>query len=166
MNYSGPYRHKLILDGKPGSRRIVSKLKEGKQVNFTSPLTKSKRPKIYVIKIKSDIVYIGYTSQSMTTRLNYGLKASGKNGYHGYKWKKDYDEVELLVFVFEKSYSGDKEADLKTKHFVEAIEAELVFKYRSETGMWPKYQHEIHFNNTRRQNVLGIAGYMWEYINE
>lgn len=166
MNYSGPYRHKLILAGKPGSRRIVSKLKDGKQVNFVSPLTKSKRPKIYVIKIEGEIVYIGYTSQSITTRLNYGLKAKGKNGYHGYKWKKDHDEVELLVFVFEKSYVGDKEEDLKTKHFVEAIEAELVYKYRNANDRWPKYQHEIHFNNFKRKNVQGIAGYIWKYINE
>ena len=36
-----------------------------------------------------------------------------------------------------------KETELK----IENIEAELVFKIRSETGEWTTHQNEIHFNN-------------------
>lgn len=166
MNYSGPYRHKLILSGSEENRAIASILKEGKQVRFTAPLTKSKVPKIYVIKIAGEVVYIGYTSQSVTSRLNYGLKANGKNGYYGYQWKDKTDEVELLVFVFERTLTGDENHDKPIIALVEAIEAELVYKFRENNGEWPKYQNEIHFNNSDRNRVLGITEYIYKYMTE
>lgn len=166
MNYSGPYRYQLILSGAEDKRQIVAKLKEGRHTKFVPPLTKNKRPKIYVIKVDKEVVYIGYTSQSITSRLNYGLKAKGKNGYHGYKWKNASDEVELLVFVFERELAGDIEKDRGTINFVEAIEAELVFKHRAEKGYWPKYQNEIHFNNEQLKSVLGITECIYNYITE
>jgi hypothetical protein len=166
MNYSGPYRHKLILAGSEENRAIAAILKDGKQVHFSSPLTKNKVPKIYVIKIDGEVVYIGFTSQSVTSRLNYGLKANGKNGYYGYQWRNKTDEVELLVFVFDKLLTGNKDLDKKDREFVEAIEAELVYQFRSQNGEWPKYQNEIHFNNSDRKGVLGITEYIYKYITE
>jgi hypothetical protein len=166
MNYSGPYRHKLILAGSEENRAIAAILKDGKQVHFSSPLTKNKGPKIYVIKIDGEVVYIGYTSQSINSRLKSGLKAKGKNGYYGYKWKNETDEVELLVFVFERTLSGDTKNDKPIIAFVEAIEAELVYKFRSQNGEWPKYQNEIHFNNSDRKGVLGITEYIFKYMTE
>lgn len=166
MNYKGPYKYKLILISTEEQRRIASVLKDGKQVLFSAPLTQHKVPKIYVIKIAGEVVYIGYTSQSINSRLRSGLKATGKNGYHGYKWKDVTDEVELLVFVFERTLTRDKKHNQPIINFVEAIEAELVFEIRTQTGNWPKYQNEIHFNNEHRKSVLGITEYIYKYITE
>ena len=79
-------------------------------------------------------MYIGTTSQGIRNRFRYGLKAQGKGGYHGYKFK-DLDKVNLFIFCFNKCNVGR----------VEAIEAEIVYLVRNKTGDWPKYQTEIHF---------------------
>lgn len=119
-----------------------------------------------MIKLKGEIVYIGYTSQSLSARLNTGLKASGKNGYHGYQWKNASDQFTLSVFVFERELSGDREKDKALIEFYEAIEAELVYRFRAENGKWPRYQQEIHFNNKNRKRVLGIVEYIYGYCEE
>jgi len=92
-------------------------------------------PKLYVVKHGSEIYYVGITCQDIRKRLRYGFSATGKHGYHGYKWK-DQDTVELLIWSFPDS----------TQEYVEAIEAELVYFIREKTGKWPKYQMEIHFH--------------------
>lgn len=166
MNYQGPYHYSIILTGSDKQRTILSCLQNGRITNFKQPTTIAKRPKLYAVKIKDEIVYVGYTSQSISSRLVYGLKADGRNGYHGYKWKQEADQLELFVFVFDKLLTGDKELDKKNKEFAEAIEAELVFKIRTETGKWPKWQNEIHFNNSGGQLVRAMAGKMYEYVNE
>ena len=166
MEFSTPYNFKLTLSGPENKRGITLKIKDGKEVKFSHPLTKKKLPKIYVIKIKGELVYIGYTSQSITSRLNYGFKINGENGYYGYKWRNISEEIELMVFVSEKALTGDKDEDKKTINFVEAIEAELVFKFREKTGNWPKYQNEIHFNNESRKLVLVLAKKIFTYIIE
>jgi len=99
----------------------------------------NKLPKIYIIKHKSEIIYVGITTQSIVNRLRYGFTANGKNGYHGYKWKS-LDEIDLLVYLF--ANSSEK---------IEAIEAEIVYHVRSKTGFWPKYQTEIHFHNATQK---------------
>jgi len=155
MNYTGPYCYSLVLAGSEKNRIISKKDIEGKTIKFTHPVTRVKTPKIYILKSGNEIVYIGYASQPIGARLNYGIKISGEKGYHGYKWKH-LDKLELLVFVFNKEFDGIKDDD-KYKTFVEAIEAELVYKVRNETGLWPKYQNEIHFNNHQRKAVLQIT---------
>ncbi len=102
---------------------------------FTKPATTNKLPKIYLVKHNNDIVYVGITTQSITNRLRGGFIATGKHGYHGYKWK-NLNEVDIAIFFFENSIEK-----------IEAIEAEIVYLIRSETGFWPKYQTEIHFHN-------------------
>lgn len=162
--YTGPHRYKIILKDKEGSRAIDKKIKEGKVGKFTKPLVNNKQPKIYIIKDNGEIVYVGYTSQSITTRLNLGLKATGKDGYYGYKWKNVKDEFELCVFVFQQTFTGDSEKDRVLREYVEAIEAELVYMVRQELGEWPKYQNEIHFNNNKRSSVLRVANNLYKYI--
>lgn len=103
---------------------------------FHQRLTKKSIPKIYIIKEDNLFLYIGTTTQSLTTRFRYGLKASGKNGYHGYKWKTR-ESVQLYVWCFESM----------NKQQIENIEAELAFLIRTKTGKWPLKQNEIHFNN-------------------
>ena len=145
MQYSGPYNYTLSISG-PKEKRVIQKNDQnGEIVNFQKPVTTKEIPKIYILTSNNKIVYVGYTGQSIGSRLNYGMRANGKNGYHGYKWKKELDKVNLHVFVFEPFVKDEKETK-KQKEFVEAIEAEIVFKVRNETGGWPKYQNEIHFN--------------------
>ena len=75
----------------------------------------------------------------MSSRLSYGFRATGKNGYHGYKWKGLRHALKLSVWTA-KSQSG-----LATLRDMETIEAEVAFLCRQASGQWPQYQHEIHF---------------------
>lgn len=97
----------------------------GKEVNhFITPDTKAGIKKLYVVKNGGEIYYVGITSQSISSRLRYGLKAAGEHGYHGYKWKDKITQAELLIWSFPGS----------TQEHVEAIEAELVYFIREKTG--------------------------------
>jgi len=113
--------------------------------SFHQRLTKRKVQKLYILREGFDILYVGTTSQSMTSRFRTGFKASGKNGYHGYKWKHK-ENVQLVVCTFK---------DL-TRIQVENIEAELVYLIRQKTGRWPLFQNEIHFNN-EHENGKNVA---------
>lgn len=132
-------------------------------VNFSDPFTKG-HPMIYIVKKNDEIIYVGYTHDSLTNRLYGGLcpgtynketkeRNLGKNGYAGYKWRF-FDEVDLYVFVFsgvdiKKVKNGEEDKKIKHEHrsyvyMFENIEAELVFQLKMQ-GNWPKYQSEIHF---------------------
>jgi hypothetical protein len=158
--YRGPFKYKIVLAGDSTNRKIVKKIYNQKAVNFSSPLTKTSLPKLYIISIDKEVVYIGFTSQSITTRLNSGLKADGLNGYHGYKWKNVQDEFELSVFVFQNMFGDHTEENKMYYQFVETIEAELVYLIRNKTGNWPRYQSEIHFHyektKTAKEKALDI----------
>lgn len=124
MEYSGPYHYSLFLSGTEQERFIEKKVQDGVVTNFKRPVTKDKTPKIYVLKHKGKIVYVGYASQSIGKRLGQGVRAKGLNGYYGYKWKQ-VSEVELLVFIFNKELKGNKhKKDEPIIAFTEAIEAE------------------------------------------
>ncbi len=103
--------------------------------SFSKPLTE-KGYKLYIIKSKKHFLYIGITRQPLRNRFRLGLKAEGKNGYHGYKWK-NIKCVQLFVWIFE-NY---------TEIQLENIEAELTYLVRNKTKSWPLFQNEIHFNN-------------------
>lgn len=102
---------------------------------FIYPDVSDNLPKLYVVKHGKEIYYVGITIQDIRKRLRYGFSATGRHGYHGYKWKGQ-DSVDLLIW----SFSGS------TTEHVEAIEAELVYFIRGKTSKWPKYQMEIHFH--------------------
>jgi hypothetical protein len=112
--------------------------------HFISPDTKSV-PKLYVVKHNQDICYAGITSQSISSRLRIGFKAAGEHGYHGYKWKDEIDQADLLIWAFDKGTS------------IEPIEAELVYFIREKTGKWPKYQMEIHFHHEVTEKERQLA---------
>jgi len=103
---------------------------------FEYPLT-SGHYKIYVLSNNKTIHYIGTTKDSIKNRIRNGLKANGKNGYHGYKWR-NLSSVTLSVWDFEEL----------NKEQIENIEAELAFIVRLKTKSWPDFQNEIHFNNS------------------
>ena len=161
-SFKGSYNYTLFLEGSVNNRFIKYKVKNGKKGNFEYPVTKVKTPKIYIVQHSNKIVYVGYAGQPIANRLRGGLVANGKNGYHGYCWKK-YDEVTLRIFVFE-PFQGDQSKDKEHKLFVEAIEAELVFKVRNETGNWPESQNEIHFNNYQPIEVKLIAEEIYKKV--
>lgn len=94
--------------------------------------------KIYILKLREDIIYVGITKSKLSDRFRRGLSAIGKKGYYGYKWKeladkKESREIDLFVYLFGKDEN------------VEAIEAEIAYLERSKKD-WPKYQTEIHFH--------------------
>lgn len=164
MQYSGPYRFHLLLSGSENKRTFLPKEKTEKKFSFHPEVMTRSQPKIYVLKSAGEIVYVGYASQSIAMRLRQGMRANGLNGYHGYKWRH-LEEVELVVFVFEKLFSDDAEEKASYKSYVEAIEAELVYIVRREKGQWPMWQNEIHFNNDHGQGVIASAEDMYSKIN-
>lgn len=125
------------------NREIESIESEGHKINnFEQPATKNKLPKLYVVKSGAKVIYIGIASRNMRSRLRYGFQAKGKGGYHGYKWK-DLSEVDILIWYFPKE-KMDR---------IKALEAELVYLVRKNSGEWPSYQTEIHFRNTTDDEV-------------
>ena len=166
MMYRGPFKYKIELSGGANKRKIIKKTIEGKTVNFSSPVTDKNLPKLYVLSIEKEIVYMGYTSQSVSSRLYYGLRANGKNGYHGYhgyKWKQQ-QELSLDVFVFQDFFGKDAKENIMYYQFIEAIEAELVYLVRHKTGKWPKFQNEIHFHNEKLKTAKEKALEMYNLL--
>jgi len=104
--------------------------------HFVKPDTRSGQ-KLYLVGLNGSLHYVGITNSPMSARINMGLKAEGKNGYHGYKWKSIRTPLTLDVLCF----SG-KGAVRKS---LEAVEAEIAFLCRKNTGEWPISQTEIHF---------------------
>jgi hypothetical protein len=118
-------------------------------ISLNSDLHGSANYKIYVLTMLDQFIYVGLTKQKIGTKLQQGFKSylkdlEGKRqaGYGGYKWIKKHIETEnsLTLHVF------DLGCEIAKSHS-EAIEAEIVYAIRQETGMWPLEQNEIHFNN-------------------
>ena len=165
MTYSGPYQYSLLLHGEK-ERSIKQKLNHLGNVipSFKGPITKDKCPKIYILLIDEHIVYVGYTGQSVSNRLRYGINPKGAKGYKGYKWKEQ-TQIKLIVFVFDQDLKGNKHKDDESYILLsEAVEAELVYKVRNETGRWPEFQNEIHFNNDSLEKAKIIANEMFDKI--
>jgi len=167
MEYSGPYIYSLELSGAKNGRYISAKLYEGQLSNFQKPVTKNKTPKVYILKHEGKIVYVGYASQSIGTRLGQGVRNFGKK--YGYKWSI-LDEVELYIIVFDKELKGSErgkrnDADLPFIEFAEAVEAELVYLVKEKTGFWPAFQNEIHFNNEDNEKVKIVAEEIYEKVD-
>lgn len=112
------------------------------------------RRKIYIISSSQEVLYIGEAVTSMQTRFkrgctsyNYFIKnKKARNGYRGYKWLNNKENLErkliVNVAIFESEYNAAEK-----RNIIEAIEAELVHLTRSQLGYWPKFQNEIHFQN-------------------
>ena len=113
-----------------------------------SGLATSLLPKLYVISVEehSHPVYVGITKQSMSNRLRIGWAANGKNGYHGYAWRRHFSAATMDIWCQLDAVEGDC-LDIET------VDAELVYLIR-QAGQWPAYQTEIHFHqstNVHRQ---------------
>ena len=112
---------------------------------FQKPVTHYKLPKIYIIKNKTKIVYVGITSRSIANRLRDGLTATGEKGYYGYDWKDSKGKIDLLIWCF----NGEPPKGKR----VESLEAEIVFAIRNKTRKWPYSQTEIHFHNVTDKEI-------------
>ena len=132
MKLIGPERYKLSFDQKTFTVAC------SKGTPKFSRLTCSKVPKLYVVSVDGNPVYVGITKQAMRTRLRFGFTAAGRGGYHGYAWRNQYREATLDVWVQDGATSN---AMLD----IETVEAEVVFLARC-AGQWPECQTEIHFH--------------------
>lgn len=134
-----PLQFDLIISESKISQRVDALT--GKQIKaFPKPLSKRNIYKLYVYKTGSEIQYVGVTKMSLATRYWHG---SNKKTKYGYQFLH-HAQLKLYVWVFPSL--GQRQ--------VENIEAELAYLIRNQTGRWPEYQNEVHFNN---DFVLGSA---------
>jgi len=124
--------------------------------HFIKPETQTGQ-KLYLVGLGKQLHYVGITNRQMSARISMGLKAKGKNGYHGYAWKNIREQLTLHVICW--SGSGNLRKGL------EAIEAEVAYLCRKETGKWPLSQTEIHFrpsDTSHKQLALKVwNGFRW-----
>lgn len=139
MKLNDPQKYVLII-GKGLSYKL---LQEGEKCTFSKPSTVRGIAKIYTISQNKDLYYVGIAKQPMSSRINGGLKAKGKHGYSGYKWKNKKGALQLNVWTVQENgkYLSFSE--------VEIIEAEVAYICRNISNNWPKFQHEIHFHQSK-----------------
>jgi hypothetical protein len=137
MHLDGPERYPLTFNA--ASVRVT--YPEG-QRTFRGRACDS-TPKLYVVMAAGRPVYVGITCQSLSARLRLGWRATGKDGYHGYKWRHAMTESTLLVWYYTAMAPGTSAA-IWTQD-METVEAEVVFLIR-QAGQWPDFQNEIHFH--------------------
>jgi hypothetical protein len=140
-----------IHDKADGTCSLSLKSAEEKSESYA---LKKERRKIYLISSLRKILYVGEADTSMKTRLqrgcipyNYFIKNKiAQNGYYGYKWLNKNNNPERLltlsVAIFEPEHDPKE-----NRNIIEAIEGELVYLIRQNTGEWPYFQQEIHFSN-------------------
>ena len=105
--------------------------------HFSAPAT-TRIPKLYVISRAGVPGYIGITSQSVSSRIRYGLRAIGQHGYHGYRWR---NQRGLALDIWCLTGAVPSRASIE----IQTIEAEVVFLIRQQFEQWPEFQTEIHF---------------------
>ncbi len=130
----GPQTYELYLSDKK-----CSVIAPSGEKHFIYPASK-RIPKLYVISEKRYLLYVGISVQPLSNRIRYGLTATGKGGYHGYKWSQNEGVLRIDVWWAEKLPRDD----------LESIEAEVAYLYRKKSGQWPSHQNEIHFHKTNR----------------
>jgi hypothetical protein len=121
-----------------------------------SGLATSTLPKLYIVAVDANPVYVGITRQSMRARFRYGFTASGRNGYHGYAWRHRVKQANLYIWCHEDAPPERSELDIET------VEAEIVYLTR-QAGQWPAYQTEIHFHASTEIHRK-IASEIWRTI--
>lgn len=135
--------------------------RQEKECKFSAPASTRGIAKLYTVSCDNSLLYVGIAKQPMASRFNYGFKANGTNGYHGYKWK--FLEANLKLSIWTAKLNGV----YAPLHQMEIIEAEVVFACRQESGQWPTHQHEIHFSPSEpwhREAAIRIYNYATEKI--
>ena len=127
--------------------------KKGKAINYSHRL-------LYIVMFQNEFLYVGEAKAELKIRFQRGFSSyrhflrtgKARGGYKGYRWIELMEpgkELTVWVVLFPANYDDKRE-------FVEAIEGEVVLIIRNQTGKWPTYQSEIHFNN-KMQNASEIA---------
>lgn len=133
MLITGPERFKLTFDA---TAFVVTSAKGTAKF---SGIATSKKPKLYIVSIDGEPIYVGVTRQSIRNRLRFGWNAAGKGGYYGYAWRHALTEAFIDVWCHDDASGKNPALDIET------VEAEVVFLIRC-AGQWPTYQTEIHFH--------------------
>lgn len=124
-----------------------------KKVKFSKPASARGVAKLYTLSHDGKLLYVGIAQQPMAGRLNFGFKAEGKGGYHGYKWKNLTQTLKLSV------WTASLNNEYVSLREMETIEAEVAYLCRHQSSQWPEYQHEIHFfpsSNMHREAAMRI----------
>ena len=129
----------------------------GKGTNKFSGLATRLIPKLYVISVDEWPIYVGITSRRMSERLNFGWRAKGEHGYHGYRWRHSISDAKVDIWAQEEPARVMGEI-----LGIEIIEAEVVFLIR-QMGQWPMYQTEIHFHQSSDDHRKWAAAIMEKY---
>src|SRR6266481_5091673 len=95
MKITGPERYKLSFDA---AKFAVTC---GRGTPKFSGLATSKRPKLYIVSVDGNPIYVGITRQSMRNRIRLGFSATGETGYHGYAWRHNYTQAILDIWCHE-----------------------------------------------------------------
>lgn len=114
----------------------------------------NKLPKLYIVSIGGEPVYVGITKRSISGRLRGGWNATGETGYYGYRWRHGNESAVLSVWCH-------MDAPDRNERDIETVEAEVVFLIRS-AGQWPEHQTEIHFHpstDVHRKIAAGIMSH-------
>lgn len=130
-------------------RRYRTTEKHRSRPGFSQPATR-RCPKLYVVLLNREIHYVGVTNSPMASRLNAGLKANGKSGYYGYRWRKLKKPLSLLIWSF------PEQRGKKFLRELETVEAEFAFHVRKQLKMWPRSQTEIHFFTAQPEHLRAV----------
>lgn len=150
MELEGPETYKLAIT--PESYQVEC---EKGLPRFSGLAIRLKTPKLYIVSVNRVPIYIGQTTQSMSTRFRYGWKATGKKGYWGYKFRHTHDHADLAIWCSaDRTKEGIKD--------IETVEAEVAFLVRS-AGQWPVSQTEIHFHPSTDAHRKVAADIMRHY---
>lgn len=131
---------------------------------FTGLATKP-GPKLYVVSVAEVPIYVGITRQRMSTRLRFGWTADGKRGYHGYRWRHDFDHAHLDLWYQAEIRKGEEEGKTAAASLldIETVEAEVAYLIR-QMGNWPAYQTEIHFHQSSDQHRYAARRIFEHYV--
>jgi hypothetical protein len=127
--------------------------REGKACQFSAPASTEGVAKLYTVADEGTLLYVGIATQRMSGRISLGLRAMGKGGYHGYKWRHLRHPLALTIWTALLSDAGAPIRELET------VEAEVAYECRRHSEQWPAFQHEIHFfpsNAAHRQAAAHI----------
>ena len=151
-------------------------------------LTDSEHRKLYIVigeneNASSEVWYVGEAYSSMKERFQRSFASyrrkmrtnMARGGYQGYKWIEPAQKLNKLLKVYVLTFEipGESKSNSKTikqhnRSIVEAIEGELVYLVRNETGDWPRYQNEIHFYHSEQDkmevNAKESARLIWAEI--
>src|SRR6266511_278132 len=92
VRLSGPYEYELTLS--PQTFTVVAP--DG-STKFMGAVV-SHQPKLYVVSVDQNPIYVGITRQPIRSRLRYGWNATGRGGYYGYAWRSEYPGAHLDVW--------------------------------------------------------------------